>query len=267
MRSDPTDLLHPTLGRQLAEFSPNYIRAAKLIFFGVLVVAVGLAPFLFGLQLIDLPIADGLGERLFAVALGGILISIGIFLAVDGARSTGARVVVFEDGFTTRGDLFEWDRIAAFYQMSGTFSLHGILRFPFANYRIRCDDGRSCAFDLGVRGAAELASVIERVINPGLLSKARAALAAGRDVDFGGVSLTPAGIRLGHDGRETQLVIWDQIGSLRVDGLLLRLRMVGQSRTAWLSDYLGGLPIAIHRVANLEVFLALASELLPTAAP
>jgi hypothetical protein len=182
----------------------------------------------------------------------------------DGVRSIGSRVLVFEHGFAARGGLFEWDRIAAFYQMVGTFDLQGILRFPFATYRIRCDDGRSCTFDLGVSGATELASVIQRVINPGLLSKARADIAAGRAVDFGDVAVTPAGIRYGHDGRETKLATWEQIESLSVDGLILRVRTVGMSR---MERYLGGLPIAVRRMANLEVFLTLVSEMRPTAAP
>jgi hypothetical protein len=267
MRSDPTDRLHPALGKQLAEFSPNYIRAAKLVFFGSTVVAAGIVPLLFGLKLVDLPIADGPGERLAAVVLGVLLIGFGIFVVADGVRSIRSSVLVFEHGFAARGGLFEWDRIAAFYQLVGTFDVQGILRFPFATYRIRCDDGRSCTFDLGVSGATELASVIQRVINPGLLSKARADIAAGQAVDFGIVSLTPAGIRYGHDGRETKLATWEQIESLSVNGLILRVRTVGMSRMERFGEYLGGLPIAVRRVANLEVFLTLVSEMRTTATP
>ena len=253
---------HPELGRPLATHGPNYWYAVRKSLGWGLMAAAGVACILVGLHVIDIPRQEGLGETLACFGMGGVFLACGLFFVFDTLRSTGPKVVVYERGFVAGAHTFAWERIVAVYQLKLTISMSG-LPIDLSEYTIRRDDGRELRFTGGVRRVAELVTTIQEQVNPRLLASARAAFAAGRDVDFDAVSVDANGLRfvnLAQGGLGE--IDWDHIDDIVANGMTIAIRKRGGSRIAW---YAGtGDAIATRKVANVHVFLTLVSEILAT---
>jgi hypothetical protein len=255
---------HPELGKHIADYPPNYAYTARRVLAGVLLVILGIGFVLVGLNVFRLPIAKGLWESIAAHATGGIFAASGLFFAVDGIRSTGPRVQVYEGGFVAGRDVFPWDCIEAFFLLRAELDTPGI-PVSLTEYTVRCDDGRQVRFTIGVCQAEILAATIQERINPRLLAKARAEFVGGKQVTFDDASIDAEGLRFADlaSGR-TKQVGWNELNGVEAGGPSIAVRKIGESTLARLA---GADRIATCKVANPMVFLTLVAEVLAAHRP
>lgn len=255
-----TTVKHPDLGSLVAVYPPNYIYAARRLLGGMLSVAAGIAFTLIGLRVIPFPVKEEFWETVAVYATGGVFLAFGLFFATEAVLTTGPRVLVFERGFVAGRRAFSWDRIDAFYQLAVVLSFSG-LPLSLTEYTVRADDGRIFRFTHGVRRAAILAALIQERINPRLLAEARAAFAAGEEVDFGEASIDADGLRFCEvTNGQWRTVRWNDLRAVEADGMQIRVRKATESRLSRLAG--AGDNIATIKVANVGVFLALVNDIL-----
>jgi|GEM_PF-3548633 len=251
---------HQELGLFVADHRPNYAYTARRALGGALFAFAGAAVVLVGLKVIPFPHREGFWETVSVFVLGGILLASGLFFAVEAIRTTGPRVLVYEGGFLAGRHMFPWDRVETFHQLAAELDISG-LPLSLTEYTIRRDDGRVIRFTRGVCRAGALAALVQERIQPRLLAKARALLAAGKEVDFGDVQLGADGLKFSDVMRgQVRKVAWHELRGVEAGGMQIHIRTASESALArWTGS---GASIATRNVANVAVFLALVAEVL-----
>jgi hypothetical protein len=215
------------LGTLLAEFGPNLRKLRGDRFFALLLLAAGCLVVLFGP-----PLALRLTppERVGGVLLGLLVVIVaavvgGVAYLLEARHFRSQRVLVFERGLlrvTRRGTpCWPWEEIAAFRQRM-TERRRGDVYVPVTQtYTIQRHGGETIVLDDYLEDVVELGELIQERLREHMLPGALQACTAGREINFGEISVSEVGV---HRGKKT--LAWrDCAGFAVTDGrLILRKR-------------------------------------------
>lgn len=162
-------------------------------------------------------------------------------------------VSVYTQGLihTKRGhsDLIPWGDIVAVWNYSVTTYFFAIIPMGTEHwYRIQLDNGKTFSFDDKFVNIEKLGETIQQEVTDRIFPYALVAFQAGKNVSFGALSVSQAGIT-----KDKKILPWEQISSMEVKGGEIHIK----KQTGWNIWQ----SVSIRDIYNLYVFTGLIEQM------
>lgn len=247
----PSDVYLLAVQNHLGTLSAEY--KAKLAFFSARTIAIlTLVGILGGAGLLAYGYLDR--AMLTSLALPGfLLLSAGVWLAINALRYHGLRVYMFTEGLVhvkgNKTTVIRWDQVKTLWQKVNKRFISSFDIGTAHRYTVQRDDDKKFTFDDGLSNVEALGNAIVREVNGSLLPKVIATYTAGDPIVFGKLSVTIHGISNGEE-----IFLWNQIKGIQVNKDTLTINKDGQ--------WLNWPSILVSKTPNFSVFMALVDYVL-----
>lgn len=211
------------LGKPLSEFSVSGYVLLRRLALALLLLVVGAG--------LDVILVGAAKIHHFHVLIWGLLLALmGVMLAVRSYRNWGLRVITYlEGGILFRGDrvvTFFWDEITRIWRQKSeehwSKAWQGSLMLI-----IEKADGETIWLDDSLPGLRNLATLVEEMTLPHLLSTSISSLEEGGPVEFGELIVHPLGLRV-----KNETLTWEEFNELNCDDGTLTIFRKGK-RAKW----------------------------------